>query len=182
LAHNVGKGEAVRRGVLRAMEGGADVVGFWDADLSAPLVEVDALKDALARNAALQAVFGSRVKMVGRTIERTAARHYAGRLFATVADACLDLPFYDTQCGAKLFRAGPCARAVFATPFLSRWVFDLEIGLRIRRWGKPEGAGLDALVREVPLEIWRHHGDTRLSLWDGPRALLDIARIRAAYF
>jgi glycosyltransferase involved in cell wall biosynthesis len=181
LDRNVGKGEAVRQGVLRALAGDAAFVGFWDADLSAPLEAVDGFRADLEADPALEAVFGARVRMAGRTIERSAFRHYAGRIFATIADTTLGLLFYDSQCGAKLFRAGPCARALFEAPFHSRWLFDLEIALRLEKWGKSRGVILERLVHERPLESWRHHPDSRLTAGAGARALLDVLRLRRRY-
>src|SRR5215471_4433212 len=71
-------------------------VGFWDADLAAPL---DAIRDILGtfdRHPQVELVMGSRVKLLGRSIERSAARHYLGRVFATLALNVLDLSVYDT--------------------------------------------------------------------------------------
>ena len=78
------------------------------------------------------------------------ARHYVGRLFATASSLILDMTVYDTQCGAKVLRAGPALRAALATPFHSRWAFDVELLGRLHngvggadgpaRVGVPRGA------------------------------------------
>ena len=43
-----------------------------------------------------------------------------GRIFATCASLVLNLPVYDTQCGAKLFRVTPEIQKLFGEPFSSR--------------------------------------------------------------
>jgi dolichyl-phosphate beta-glucosyltransferase len=96
LEKNSGKAEAVRRGVLDALGREPDAVGFWDADLATPLSELPAFVDVLEEHPHVDIVIGSRVKLMGRVIERQTWRHYAGRLFATAASVALDLPVYDT--------------------------------------------------------------------------------------
>ena len=93
------------------------------------------LVDTLADDEHLQVVIGSRVGLLGHDIDRSLRRHYLGRIFATVSSAVLDLPVYDTQCGAKAFRVTPALRAALADPFTSRWAFDVELLGRLRRNG-----------------------------------------------
>ncbi|MHC4178100.1 MAG: glycosyltransferase, partial [Planctomycetota bacterium] len=127
LPRNVGKAEAVRQGVLRALQRPVDSVGFWDADLATPLEAIPQFCELLRRDPRLQMVIGARVKLLGRTIERRILRHYLGRLFATAASVVLRLPVYDTQCGAKLIRASAEMRALFDEPFRTNWIFDVEL-------------------------------------------------------
>ena len=93
--------------------------------------------------------------LLGHRIERSWARHYLGRLFATASSQVLGLPVYDTQCGAKVFRDGPALRAALATPFTSRWAFDVELLGRL-------GTGADRRFLEVPLERWHDVGGSKL--------------------
>ena len=131
LARNSGKSEAIRAGVHYALERGAECVGYWDADLATPLAEIDTFRRMLEGRPELVGVFGSRIRRLGAAITRDPLRHYFGRVFATLASVVLDLAVYDTQCGAKLFRVNDALRRAFASPFLSRWIFDVELLARI---------------------------------------------------
>ena len=124
LPSNAGKAEAVRRGMLAAADEAVPFVGYWDADLATPLETLDLFLAEFARHAHIDLVMGSRVLLLGKTIERRAVRHYAGRVIATAVSSLLRLAVYDTQCGAKLFRVTPEVRYAFAAPFLSGWLFD----------------------------------------------------------
>ncbi len=175
LERNVGKGEAVRRGLLAALEGDAAILGYLDADLSTPVAEMFRLVGELKRSAA-QAALGSRVRLLGRSIERHPWRHYLGRIFATAASATLGLPVYDTQCGAKLFRRNGALVAALARPFSSRWVFDVELLARLL--GAPQGMALAANdFLEVPLLSWRDVGGSKLGAAGMLGAALDLSRL-----
>jgi glycosyltransferase involved in cell wall biosynthesis len=89
LPQNVGKAEAVRQGMLHALSRQPRHVGFWDADLATPLETIEAFVELLERRPALQMVLGSRVRLLGRTVERRAVRHYLGRVFARAGAAGL---------------------------------------------------------------------------------------------
>lgn len=182
ITPNGGKAEAVRLGMRRALAGAAEAVGFWDADLSTPFEMVPAFIDRLNRQPELDAVIGSRVRLLGRSIERRAARHYSGRVFATAVSLALRLPVYDTQCGAKLFRVTPRLTNAIATPFTSRWVFDVELLARLGvRDGHYSSDYLLESVYELPLHEWRDVAGTRLRFEDFPTAALDLWRIYRTY-
>jgi dolichyl-phosphate beta-glucosyltransferase len=154
LERNGGKAEAVRAGLQRALAAGASLVGYLDADLATPVEEVRRLA-GLLRDGQAAVLLASRVSLLGRDIQRRAARHYLGRIFASVASVVLRLAVYDTQCGAKFFRATPALNAALVDPFLSRWVFDVELLGRLMIGG----AGVTPLtsreVVEEPLRAWR---------------------------
>ncbi|MGD0254938.1 MAG: glycosyltransferase [Acidimicrobiales bacterium] len=180
LPTNVGKAEAVRAGMRCAMHSGATVVGYCDADLSTPPRELVRLLDRLESDRRLVAVFGSRVARLGSRIERTAFRHYAGRLYATLASAALGMTVYDTQCGAKVFRATPALVAALDVPFSSPWGFDVVLCHRLRA-GTESCAGLpDEAFLEEPLEQWHDVRGSKLNLSGTLRAVADVLGIGLA--
>lgn len=131
LERNSGKAEAVRRGMLQALDDSCDYLGYWDADLATPLDAIPEFRSILDRGG-VDVVIGSRVCLLGRNIQRKPWRHYLGRVFATCAAAVLlRIKVYDTQCGAKMFKNAPILRQVFATPFKVNWTFDVEIIARL---------------------------------------------------
>jgi dolichyl-phosphate beta-glucosyltransferase len=169
LEVNSGKAAAVRAGVLHvASLERFPLIGYWDADLSTPLDEVDHLLEALDRNPRCSLALGSRVKRLGSTIERNAMRHVLGRIFAGCASSVLGVAVYDSQCGAKIFRAGSVP-TLFGDPFLTRWLFDLEMLVRLRNQA---GAAMVEKTIEVPLRCWREVGGSKLR----PRDLINVPR------
>ena len=177
LTKNSGKAEAVRQGVLYAASlERFSFLGYWDADLSTPLSQVDLLLAALEADPKRTFALGSRVKRLGSDIDRRAMRHYLGRVFSTMASQLFDLPVYDSQCGAKLFRS-EVARPLFADPFVTKWLFDVELLVRLRHHlGQKEF--LNASI-EVPLTAWKEMGGSKLRLSHMLRVPIDLLRIRS---
>jgi glycosyltransferase involved in cell wall biosynthesis len=154
LAANAGKAEAVRRGVLHAHASGPfGYIGYWDADLATPLEEACAMIRFLHDRPNVLVVLGLRLARLGADVTRSAQRHYLGRLFATLASLVLQLPVYDTQCGAKLIRRD-VVPDLFGEPFSSRWVFDVEMLARLRTL-----VGRDRMLTDVvEFPLWTWHG------------------------
>jgi len=176
LAKNGGKAEAVRQGMQAALDRRADVVGYFDADLSTPGSEILRLLDAIEqRDAAV--VMGARIALLGSHIERTVARHYLGRVFASVASILLAARVYDTQCGAKLFRRSPALSAALAAPFLSRWAFDVELLGRLLTGARRVAAVPIERMLEVPLGSWRDVPGSKLRPAAMVGALKDLSLI-----
>lgn len=181
-AANQGKAEAVRAGMVRALATKCRYAGYWDADLATPLDEISRFVEVLDEHPERDACFGARVQLLGRAIERRALRHYLGRVFATVASLLLELPVYDTQCGAKLFRGSDRMAALFADPFCVRWTFDVEIIARMRRERSARGApGPATAIYELPLDHWRDVTGSKVRSRDFLKALVEMFRIWRTY-
>lgn len=179
---NQGKAEAVRCGMLHAFDLDCSRVGYWDADLATPLTEIPRFVEILSTRSEHFVVFGARVQLLGRRITRRRARHYLGRVFATAASMLLALPVYDTQCGAKLFRAEPRTRALFEAPFVVTWTFDVELIARLIAGERERGGGdVGELIYELPLDAWRDVEGSKVRPRDFLRALFELLRIRKRY-
>lgn len=179
LEKNVGKADAVRQGVLDVLNrGGFDYIGYFDADLATPLTEIDILLGQYRMKSRYLFAFSSRVKRLGIRVDRDPLRHYIGRMFATVASLLLGLPVYDTQCGAKLMRADVAA-SIFKQPFISRWLFDVEIFARLKKlFGVKK---VSEVCIEVPVSEWIEMGDSRIKLTDFFKLPVDLLRIAIFY-
>lgn len=174
---NLGKGniiQAAYQSLTPHQKQSFDWIGYWDADLATPLGEVANMlryRSAFYASTNVGAIFASRVSRLGSEIVRSPLRHYVGRAFVTVSSMVLKLVPYDSQCGAKIFKPD-VADTAFKTPFLSRWIFDLEIILRI---------GAKVIV-EWPLMNWQDVPGSKVRVFRmGPKILLDIFRIRKHY-
>lgn len=147
---NRGKATAVRSGMIFGSETDAAIIGFLDADLATPLGQVLLITEAFA-NPTIRVAIGVRGRAPG--VQRAPLRRLIQHLFAAVNSLWLNHKFEDTQCGAKFFRRDFNLKTVFGTPFLSRWLFDLEVLLRYQATIGGEQPFVGWLA-QVPLERW----------------------------
>jgi len=182
LERNRGKAEAVRRGVAFAFDQSPPpaLVGYWDADLATPLHYITKFA-ALFADPQIQMVLGSRVQMLGHRIARSPLRHYLGRLFASAVSVGLRIPIYDSQCGAKLFRANDVFRSVFSAPFRSNWTFDVELIERlIHRQAATNDINVIEQCVEFPLSDWHDAPGSKIGWRHIPQIILETSRIVAS--
>lgn len=179
MPKNSGKAEAVRTGILKAAkETNADYIGFWDADMSTPLQEINWFIEFSGGNLHHDIVMGSRISRLGSNIDRKMMRHYLGRVFATFTSVILKLKVYDTQCGAKLFKR-EIADSLFNNPFRSAWFFDVELLARfIKIYGHSKTY---EKVLEVPLTQWEEVKGSKLKALDFLKVPFELLKIKRHY-
>jgi glycosyltransferase involved in cell wall biosynthesis len=165
LPVNLGKGAAVREGMLR---GRGVHRAFSDADLSTPIEELPRLRAHLTGDC--HAAIASR-DAPGSDIEvhQPRWREFMGRSYNRLLRALVLPGIRDTQCGFKVFTA-EAAEACFRPLTTVRYGFDAEVLLRVRRHGWS--------IAEVPVR-WRHVEESRVGgIGDASRMLYDLLVLR----
>lgn len=165
LGHNLGKGAAVRAGMLAAR--GAHRL-FSDADLSTPIDELPRLRARLTDDC--QVAIASRA-LPGSSIgvHQPGRREMMGRVYNRLVQLLVLPGLQDTQCGFKVFTS-EAAIACFQPLRTMRFGFDAEVLLRARHKGWR--------IAEVPVR-WNHKEDSRVSaLRDSAGVLIDLIRLR----
>lgn len=178
LNSNSGKAEAIRQGLQFSLSGINQNIawfGFLDADGCIPFEEVSRILEItdIISSPGTDALWTSRLRLSGHNIERKIVRHLVGRLIAGIVSLGRPGLPRDTQCGFKLFRNSLDSLRIFQEPFLTRWLFELEI---IERWGALKGQTL--IIHEEPLKFWRDIPGSKITLRQFPRVLKEIAQIK----
>jgi dolichyl-phosphate beta-glucosyltransferase len=171
LKQNLGKGGAVYTGWNAALNGDSpELLCFVDADGAVPAQEVRRVIEELScdHEHRWDAAFGSRIKMLGKSVHRRASRHYIGRVFATFVSVLTGLEIYDSQCGLKVIRRNAyCAIA----PRLkeTRYAFDVELTLLLLK--------NRFRICEIPID-WSEVAGSKVNLLkDSFRMFADVIRI-----
>jgi glycosyltransferase involved in cell wall biosynthesis len=178
LEKNGGKAEAVRQGMLYAAKNfGSDFIGFWDADLATPLVEIPHFMNTMLHYD-FDIITGLRLLRLGAKVKRKSSRHFLGRIFATAASNVLKLPVYDTQCGAKLYKK-QMVEPLFNDHFITKWLFDVEILARYVKLFGNENAMQK--IYELPVFQWEDVGGSQLKVKDFLKAPAELWKIKRKY-
>ncbi len=162
---NRGKGYSVRHGMLEAR---AEWALFSDADLSSPIEELEKLCRAAREQNAAVAIGSRAVDRSMVEVHQPLMRELSGRCFNLVMRGVTGLPFRDTQCGFKLFRAG-AAREIFSRQKQDGFSFDVEDLLIAKKLG----------IRAVEVPVrWANVEGTKVALTQGVMSFLDLIKIR----
>lgn len=165
---NTGKGSAVKRGWLAGE--GYSLLAFADADGAVSASEIKRAEHYIrAGDSAVDALFGSRVKMLGRSVKRSLHRHLMGRIFATLIARVTGLGAYDTQCGLKIITQEAFQKIV-AHMACPGFAFDVELCLLLQK--------SQAAVQEFPLDWTDIAGSKVRLLRDSVRMAAEVFKIR----
>ncbi len=161
---NRGKGSAVRAGVLSA-HGGR--IAFCDADLAAPIEELDQLLPYL--DTGYDLVIGSRVhRSPEKRVQRRSFRRIMAVIFNLLVRALLVHKIADTQCGLKAFKRS-VALDLFTRQSIAQFAFDVELLWRAQQAGYR--------IAEVPIS-WVADAESRIRPWSDSLSMArDVIRL-----
>jgi len=159
----LGKGGGILAG-FRAAE--TPFVGFMDADGSTSPDEMFRLFSCLADADGAIASRWCRGAVV--PVRQGPLRRLQSRAFNLLIRLLFGLPYADTQCGAKAFRA-ETLRPVLDEMQLSGFEFDVELLWRLQRRG--------GRIVEVP-SVWCDRGGSKVGGGDSVRMLRNLVSLR----
>lgn len=175
LDNNLGKAQAVRKGVLLALEYNYDYIGFIDGDMQIPLAQINNLFKALNGSTVKLALS---VRNFKQHLSIFNLRSIISYLFMHLNKKIIraDITLKDTQCGCKLFMAKE-GLTLFEKPFISRWLFDLELILRLRNRSEIS----KETIREVPLAGLMPSTGSKLRILQNLNLINELRRINLFY-
>lgn len=175
---NGGKAEAVRQGTLHLIKDPQlDYIGYLDADLSTNFQDFDDLVQTIS-DSSFKIVGGSRINRMGADITKAGSRAIISKSINLIIRKILGMSFQDTQCGAKVMTR-EVAEQLFQKKFLTSWLFDVEIFIRMKKF---YGAGeAEKFICEQPLKRWIHEDGSKLSMKDSIKILGQLFQITVAY-
>lgn len=158
---NMGKGAAVRAGVLAAR---GEHILFADADGATPIAEIERLENVL--RGGFDVAIGSRAVPSNETkVVTNWYRKFLGQSFNRIINFLVLPGIVDTQCGFKIFKRKP-AQFLFSNQRSNQFSFDVEILYLAKKVGLK--------VLEVPIN-WRNIPGSKVNLVvDAGKMFMDV--------
>jgi len=167
-AANTGKGGAIQR-AWSAFHS-QDLVAFADADGAVSASEILRAEVFMrTERMRVDAHMASRVKMLGRCVDRRLGRHLFGRVFATLVSELSGIPVYDSQCGLKILNRN-ALMTILPHLTVQGFAFDVELLFLLRK------AGL--AVQEFPVDWTDIPGSKVCLLKDSFRMAFQVHAIK----
>ncbi len=166
-----GKGLAIKAGFADALTRNNDLIGFVDADMA---TKPEAYDDLIANIGDNDGIIASRY-MPGAQISppRPAYKRYGSRLvYDPLKWLLFGLSYYDTQCGAKLFKRATL-ETVNPQLTVAQWAFDAELLYLCKKAGYT--------VIEIPT-VWEDQAESKLTLKGGIRMISSLFQARWQHF
>ena len=162
---NIGKGFAIKKGILNSKK---KWILICDADMSVKPNQIDKwIKKNYIKKKNI-AYFGSRNHSLS-IIKTSILRRFLGSLFNFVINFLFGIKIKDTQCGFKLFNRS-YALNVFRKLKSYRFSFDVELVILLKE--------NNINIRELPIE-WIHKEGSKLNIiYDIPKMMIDIIKIK----
>lgn len=174
---NMGKAEAVRRGMNEAIDRKFKYIGFLDADLAVKFNEVPRFLKIFQDVPEVTTVIGTRTRLAGHKVERNLPKYLVQRVIAEMGSHLFGKKVEDTQCGSKMFDAKVLSPTL-KEKFSSRWLFDQELLARISRL--PESQNKNWLF-ELPVTSWVDVAGTHRKPSDYLKCLKDYFKLVKKY-
>ena len=175
LERNLGKGNALREGFLRNLNKPYQYFGFIDADMDIPFSQVNNLYNALSASDSLMAI--SKRNLV-KNISIKNLRSISSIAMLLIANHIIAFKpgLNDTQCGCKLFKKD-IAELCFKEKFISDWLFDIEIFLRLKIFDHE----FRKAICEVPIKNINSSGDSKFKFRKNLRIIRELYQIKNHY-
>ena len=176
---NKGKAETIRCAFIDLYaKNQYEWFAYLDADFATHPKELINIFNISNSKQGVKMAMGARWLHLGSEIVRDSKRHYFGRVFVTIASNMLGLKVYDTQCGAKVIHKD-YVKILKDEPFISKWIFDVEIFARIINAVGPQLAA--KTIIEVPLQKWEDVDGSKIKLKDLLVLPLELFKIKSHY-
>lgn len=168
MIRNVGKGGAVRQGVLSTR---GRYILMADADAATVFADIEKLEAVVSTG--VDIAIGSRSHLKGMKEGRGIIRGFVSTVFNLVVVFVGGVTgLKDTQCGFKLY-SREAARVAFGGQMLRRWAFDVENLYRAQRMGMR--------IAEVPVQ-WTEVPGSKLNVVKATiNMMCDMLRMRFRY-
>jgi glycosyltransferase involved in cell wall biosynthesis len=162
---NLGKGAAVRKGMLAA-EGNIRL--FSDADGATPIEEIDKVLAPILENRSSISI-GSRYL---KTSDIKKKQPFYRVVWSRIANGAIQkilLPgIIDPHCGFKAFNS-EAAMTIFSQAKVNEWSFDLEVLVLARK--------MNFVIAETPVQ-WEHDDRSKGKLRHLPKEIVNVYRIK----